>query len=858
MIQERIGRLVLGTASHRRLLRTSAWSIVLAASAAFVGWQATPEDAAALAGQSRAALAQIDGTMTVAGLEQPVDVIRDTWGVPHIYARTEHDLFFAQGYVAAQDRLWQLDLWRRSADGTLAEVVGPSAVRRDTFARLLRYRGDLDAEWASYGPGAKGIVEAFVDGVNAQISYVNGHPDKLPIEFRLLDARPKPWTPDVVISRMAGYLMARNVRSEIQRARLTTTAGAARVSEFMPVTPPTSITVPEGVDLSAIPSDVLDLASDASETIRFPGPLRGLADPPPAFGWIGPAALHAQDVWAEAGQTTGPDVGETWQDEAWRIGSNNWVIAGSLTDTGKPILANDPHRVIALPSLRYTVHLVGPGWNVIGAGEPALPGIAAGHNDRIAFGFTIVGIDQQDVYVERLDPSRPDHYVYKGVSEPMVVERTRIAVRGGDPKDVDLRFTKHGPVLYLDTDHQRAYVLRWVGTEPGTAGYLRSIALDRARNWTEFRGVVAGWKVPSENLMYADVDGNIGWIAAGLAPIRPNWNGLLPVPGDAGQFEWAGFLGIDDLPQAYNPVSGYIATANHNILPPGYTKVLGYEWGSPFRFNRITEVISRARTDGRKLTVADSERLQHDATSLVARAVCDGLRTAKAARGGVDTTSTPERTRAVAMLTAWDHVLGKDSAAAALFELWAPRLSGRLLALVPAADRPYVGASLPTDRLLRMVAGARTDPAVQDALLGDALDQAWQDATRAMGSNPSTWAWGRIHRAYWEHPLAGTAARRDVFNLPDVPRGGDANAPFATGTGSHQTHGASFREVIDLADWDRSMTINVPGASAQPGSRFYGNLLPIWAAEQYHPMPYSRAAVEANAAARLALVPARR
>jgi penicillin amidase len=823
------------------------------------------ENAADLSGRAKAALAQTAGTIGLAGLQQPVEVIRDRWGVPHIYARNVHDLFFAQGFVAAQDRLWQLDLWRRNAEGKLAEILGPTGVKRDTFARLLRYRGDMDAEWRSYGRDAKAIIEAFVEGVNAQVARATEVPGRLPIEFQLTGTRPEPWTPEVVIGRMAGYVMTRNARSEVQRARQVRQFGALRVTEMQPVDPPVAIAVPEGLDLDDITDAILDIASDASELVRFPDVLPAPVRLPERFGFGRAFDPAGNLVGDDTGHSPSADSRQTpaepdSRDETWRTGSNNWVVAGSRSSTGKPLLANDPHRVIALPSLRYTAHLNAPGWNVIGAGEPALPGIAAGHNDRVAFGFTIVGMDQQDLYVERLDPQNPDRYMYRGSSEPMTIEREQIKVRGEASRAVEMRFTRHGPVLHVDRARQRAYVLRWVGTEPGAAGYLRSLALDQARDWAGFLDAVSGWKVPSENIIYADVDGNIGWVAAGLAPVRPNWNGLLPVPGHEGRFEWSGFLPLSDLPQAYNPAKGYIATANHNILPPGYSKMLGYEWGAPHRFNRIVEVLEE-KVDGgsRRFTVSDFERLQHDALSVVARAICGALSAAEDARrrAGAEP-EPPTRARAVEMLTRWDSVVARDSAVAALYELWLPRLSRAAVeALVPAADRPMVGASLSTERLLQAIRPAATDPAVQALLIGPSLDAAWAEAVRTMGAEPSEWSWGRIHRSYWEHPLSFTRARREVFNLRDVPRGGDATTPFATGGGGRQTSGASFREVIDVADWDRSTAINVPGMSGQPGSPFYGNLLTLWADERYHPLAFSRAAVEEADSQRLELRPLR-
>ena len=556
---------------------------------------AAPGEVGRLRARAAAALSQTAGEVRLPGLQQPVEVIRDRWGVPHIYARTVHDLFFAQGFVAAQDRLWQLDLWRRMSEGKLAEVVGPTAVNRDILSRLLRYRGDPEAEWRAYRPDARAIVEAFVAGVNAQIAIATSSPERLPIEFQLIGARPQPWTPEVVIGRMAGYVMTRNARTEVQRARQAAAEGLERLRETASLDPPTVLTVPDGLDLTDVTDQVMALTSGVSERVTFPGVAR---------------------------QGRG---GLTFDVPHEEIGSNDWVVSGRHSATGKPLLANDPHRSLMLPSLRYTVHLNGPGWNVIGAGEPALPGVAAGHNERVAFGFTIVGIDQQDLYVERLDPANPDRYLYRGVSEPMRVERETIAVKGEAPRAVTLRFTRHGPVLHVDQARGRAFALRWVGAEPGGAGYLRCLAVDTVSDWSGFREAVSGWKVPSENLVYADVDGNIGWVAAGLAPNRPGWNGLLPVPGHEGKYEWDGFIPLSELPQLFNPKSGFIATANHNILPVGYTRSLGFEFGAPFRFWRILDVLGNGVAAGRRFTVSDFERLQHDERSVVAAAVVTAL-----------------------------------------------------------------------------------------------------------------------------------------------------------------------------------------------------------------------------------------
>lgn len=791
-----------------------------------------------------AAVSPLSGEIDVAGPSAPVEVIRDRWGVPHIYATTLDDLFFAQGFVAAQDRLWQLDLWRRTAMGELSEVFGPELVGRDTFARLLRYRGDMDAEWRAYAPEARRIVEAFVSGINAQIDYVTAHPETLPIEFTLMGSLPEKWTPEVVISRVAGYIMTRNARLEVQRALLTARVGPARAAALLPPDPAVPLTVPDGLDLRDITAEVLAIAEGTGDGLRFLFGQReagrgAFAGPSPWPALAGqPHANPADALWAA--------IERSRQDLA-TIGSNNWVVAPARSESGAPLLANDPHRTIQVPSLRYTVHLNGPGWNVIGAGEPALPGVAAGHNDRIAFGFTIVGIDQQDLYVERIDPADASRVLAPGGSEPLRVERAVIEVKGEAPRQVDLRFTRHGPVLHVDAARQRAYALRWVGTEPGTAGYLSSLSLNTARNWDEFTAATARWAVPSENLVYADVDGNIGWVVAGLAPVRPGWNGLLPVPGHEGKYEWAGFVPAAELPRSFNPPAGVIATANHNILPPGYATPLGYDWSPRHRYERIVEALATTP----KWSVAGFEALQHDELSVPARTIVEALRVAVASRK----VTGRDRAFAIKMLTTWDGVLGAQSPPAALYELWLPHLQRELAAVAYAkADRPHAPERLPLEALVERM--KRPTPADLDALVGPALDQAMADARERMGPSPGEWAWGRIHRAVFEHPLAVTEEQRTVMDLGSVPRGGDQTTINNTGNGPRQVHGASYRQVIDVGHWDRSTMTNVPGQSAQPGARHYGDLLPLWALGRHHPMAFSRAFVEQHAEARLVLRPA--
>ena len=754
------------------------------------------EDQAALAEESRARLAQIEGSIVLEGLDQPVEVLRDKWGVAHIYAQSVADLFFTQGFVAAQDRLYQIEIWRRTGSGELAEVFGPSYVERDRIARLVRYRGDMQAEWESYSPDTRAIAEAFTSGVNAFVQHAAG---RLPIEFELLDFEPGEWKPEDTLLRIAGLLMTRNARQEVARAEMIQKLGLEATMKYIPTDPHRELKPDPEVDLSGIDPSVLDGYRNA---VSIP-------------------TLYGED------------------------GSNNWVVDGTLSSTGKPLLASDPHRPVILPSLRYMVHLVGPGWNVIGSGEPALPGVAIGHNERVGWGFTIVQYDQVDLFIEKTDPEDPNRYLYRGDWLDMNIEREEIRVKGqSEPAEVELKFTRHGPVIWEDEASQRAVALRWSGAEPGTAGYLGSLAIDRVENWDDFVEAMARWKLPSENIVYADVDGDIGWIPAGLMPIRKNWSGLLPVPGHTGKYEWSGSRTIDELPRIHNPGQHYVATANHNIRPENYPHDLGFDWSAPYRFRRVDKVLS----EGKKFTIEDFQRLQHDEVSIPGRQLLELFK--QTPRGG-----SVRVQQARMLLEAWDGVLGKDSAGAALFEVWFKELAPRFVASqIAEPQRQLVERNLQLPVLIRLLKGL---PEVdRNSILADSFDTAVAEAGRLLGGDMSSWKWGTLHTITFQHPLADSPAREALFNLGPVERGGDGNTPNATrGPGFTQSNGASYRHILDLADWDRSVFTSTPGQSGQPGSPHYDDLLPLWAKHEYAPMVFTREAVEENTANTLRLEP---
>lgn len=762
--------------------------------------QETPDR---LVQRAREVLAPLDGELGFAGLKEPVEVLRDRWGVAHIYARNADDLFFAQGVVVAQDRLFQIDWWRRVATGETAEVLGPSALEADRFARLIRYRGDMEREWTSYAPDTRAIAVAFTQGINAWIDRVR---TRLPIEFQLAGYEPKRWQPEDILGRMSGIIMSRNIEQEIARAQLVASVGLKRAEQLAPTDPPVAWEPAPGLD----------------------------------FAGIAPA-IYAGYKAATKSPAFTPSKTE----------SNNWVVDGSRSASGKPLLASDPHRTIALPSLRYLVHLNAPGWNVIGAGEPALPGVAIGHNERIAWGFTIVGTDQADLVIEQTAFDDPKRYRTESGWQPMKVVHESVPVKGQrDPARLELRYTRNGPVLHQDEKRHRAYVLRWAGSEPGGAAYLPSLSVARAQNRQQFLEALERWKLPCLNFVYADVEGQIGWVAAAATPVRRKGHGLLPVPGWTEEYGWERYRKVAELPQSFDPPQHWLGTANHNILPAGYDREVAYEWAPPHRYRRIHEVL-----DGdRKFTRDDFERLQYDSVSLPGRALARLL--------GAATTIPATLAPYAKLLAGWDGDLTRDSRAGPLYAVWLQELTkdfslraGKEIA-EPLRTLNHVGVVL--QALEHPAEPWFKDAEDRDRFLVTTFARAVERTSKLLGSDPTGWRWGKLHTATFHHPLskAGIAYAR-AFDRGPVERGGDANTPQNTRHDDSfaQIHGASYRHIFDLADWDRGVATSTPGQSGQPGSPHYDDLLPLWAEGRYFPLVYTRSGVEKEAAHRLRLRP---
>ncbi|RYC71816.1 penicillin acylase family protein [Spirosoma sordidisoli] len=760
-------------------------------------------------------------------VQLPVEVIKDRWGVNHIYARNEHDLFFAQGYLAAQDRLFQLEMWRRQATGTVAELLGPQEVKRDVGTRLFRYRtgganGTLDQELIHYHPRGPQIVRAFVEGINAYITEILKTPEKLPFEFRVLNTKPGFWTPEVVISRHQGLLG--NVRDELNYGRLVKLIGPEKLRSLQWFHPAASPAEPD-----------LALQVNGDELFQ---PILGLYE---AFRL--PLKFQGRATKADEDEAQTDAYFDT---EKQHVGSNNWVLAGNKSSSGYPMLANDPHRAQSTPSLRYWVHLHAPGWNVIGAGEPTLPGVSIGHNDYGAWGLTIFETDNEDLLVYETNPKNPNQYRYKGNWVPMTVRTETIPVKGGTPVRAELKYTRHGPVVFEDKAAHKAYAIRAGWLERGCAPYLASLRMNQARSWAEFRQACTYSRIPGENMIWAgrplagktaEPNGTIGWQAVGLSPIRKNFSGLVPVPGD-GRFEWGGYLPIQQLPNKLNPPEGYVVTANNNLTPVSFPNrnAIGWTWAAPSRAHRIEEVLG----DGKRQNLVDFMALQADYLSIPARTLVPLL---------THLASSENRTeQALSYLRKWDFRLNPESVAAAIYVAWEGELKKAVYeAQVPQNARTYL-RSLPSKRVIDALL---VPTPARDSLLLTSLDRAVADLTTRLGNDMDDWSYGQRKNKHITitHPLSDLVdkAMQKRINLGPVARGGYGETVNATANDLNQTHGASFRILVDTEDWDKTLGINSPGQSGDPESPHYGDLFPLWAENGYFPVFFSREKIQSVA-----------
>jgi len=736
---------------------------------------------------ARRSLPQISGELALPGLRAPVTVYRDKWGVPHIVAENEHDLYMAQGYVVAQDRLFQLDLTRRAAAGRLAEVIGPSQLETDKFFRALNLQRAAEASVQAYSPWATELLEAYATGVNAYIDEAIAQ-NRLPVEFTLLGYKPEPWKPvdSALIGKIMAYDLGGNFEAEVYRMQLRNTVGEELASQLFPAYPADGVTM-------------IRYRSDSA------------SDGPPSM----PGALAAGsnlDLSGLLALLRVPDEGR---------GSNNWVISGELTRSGKPLLANDPHLGARTPSIWYEQHLVIEGQiNAYGVMFPGAPGIVIGQNDRIAWGVTNTNPDVQDLYIERRNPDNPYQFEYMGRWEDAQVYRELIPVKGQDPVTFEVVVTRHGPIISEvvgDPENRPAEALALKWTAHMATPELEAVLLfPKARNWAEFRDALRSFHVPTQNFVFADVEGTIAYRTGGLVPIRRQGDGLLPVPGWTDEYEWTGFVPFDQMPEAVNPPEGYIVTANNKVIDDAYPYFLTYSWAQPYRAMRIVEMIEAARGD---LTADHMQAMQVDYTNLHARTLLPVLLPA------VEQASLDETARsALALLQNWDQVDSADQGAPLLFHLWWAELTRQLY-------QPLMGEALygrmadkgnVTDLALLAAAEGRPNGWIEAAgglerLAQESFRAAVNRAVELQGRDPSRWAWGRYHRLQPPHPVGSAAAPLGwLLNPTRYPIGGSGVTVGAMSFGADgmvRTF-APWRQVVDLADpTGNSRSIVTPGQS---------------------------------------------
>ena len=783
-------------------------------------------------------LVTADERLPLPGLQDDVEILTDRWGVDHIYAENEHDLFFAQGYAAARNRLFQFELWRRQATGTVAEILGRRELDRDIGTRLHLFRKDMSQELAHYHPRGELIINAYVDGINAYIEQTERDPDLLPMEFALLGIKPGKWTPAVVISRHQGLLS--NVTRELRLGQAVAAIGAEKVREldwFRPGDP--VLELDPAINGKLLTDDILHYYRAFRGSLQFePSDI--------VAAYRNDPASHERLAQATRQSISTGDGTEG-------AGSNNWVVSGRFTQSGYPYIVNDPHRSLNAPSLRYFVHLHAPGWNVIGGGEPALPGISIGHNEYGGWGLTVFGQDNEDLYVYDTNPSDPNQYRYLGGWEDMRIIEETIAIKGESPETIELKYTRHGPVLYQDRTNHKAYALRAAWMEIGNSPYLASLRMNQATTWEEFVEACSYSRIPAENMIWGDVNKNIGYQAVGISPIRPNWSGLVPVPGD-GRYEWEGYLPINALPSVKNPEKGYWATANNYMVPDDYPykTALHYTWGDEMRGLRVDELLS----SGRRFTIVDMMQFQHDELSIPARSMVPLLT-------HIELATTRDQKAAEALFD-WDFILDKSSIAAAIYVSFERRLLDNVKeVVVPEAARPYLRLNKKRviDWLVAPDGRFGDDPiAGRNEILRESLSEGVIELVERLGPDMAHWQYGqeKFKHVLIHHPLSPAVddETRAMLDVGPAPQGGYESTLNATRSGDNQSGGASFRVILDAANWDNSIATNTPGQSGDPTSPHYRDLFELWIDHQYFPLFYSRGKIVSVTENRLVLEPA--
>ena len=770
-------------------------------------------------------------SLDVYGLQNPVQIYRDANGIPHIYAESPQDMFFAQGYIHAQDRMWQMEFWRHIAQGRVSEIVGEPGIENDKFIRTSGWNRIAAANTAYYEqelPEAMSALEAYSAGVNAYL--VENHED-IAISQRILGLVGEPWQIEpwepmhsIGWGVVMGWDLGGNWDNELTRARLYALIGEEATNELIPGYPYDTrpVIAPMSDFLAAAPARAESAAAPAIDWTRVSTDIIG--EPPvSAFG-------------------TGP-----------HLGSNNWVVSGEHTASGLPLLANDPHLGIQIPSIWYQVGLHAPGWDVTGFSFAGIPGVIVGHNERIAWGVTNVGPDVQDLYIEKINPDNSNQYEYMGEWRDMNVIEEVIKVNGGEDVILNVRETIHGPIISdVLEDQPDALALRWTATS-GPSRILQSVlSINQAQNFEEFREALRYWEIPSQNFVYADVDGNIAYQTPSLIPIRRNGQGMVPVPGWTDEYEWDGYIPFEELPVMLNPERGFIVTANHAVVDEQYPYFIARDWASGDRGYRIEEMIAESIAAG-PVTADDFARMHSDSKSLRAETYVPLLAGLSSDDAGVQ--------QALEILRSWDFQERTDSVATSIFEIFYMQLANNVLADDVGAENVSDAHSaiyfhrLANDPAARWWDNTSTPQTeTREDILLKSLEDALSWLKANLGDDMGAWTWGKLHTATFSStPLgeSGIGPIEGIVNRGPFPVDGGSDLVNANNWSWNEPAAVrshpSMRLIVDLSDFDDSRWVIPTGQSGHPYHPNYDDQIDLWLSGEYLPMLSSRAAVEAAA-----------
>ena len=757
-------------------------------------------------------LPQLDGSISLPGLQSQVTVERDKWGIPHIRANSVEDLAEAQGFVTAEDRLWQMDLLRRAARGQLSEVLGPATIQIDKDFRVLNFSRAADVDVQMLTPGVRRVMEAYARGVN---HFIELRSNRLPIEFTLLNYEPKPWQPsDTLVLACYMYRTLTDTRQEeMRRAIVSAKVGPELAKDlFRADASMDHFVVGDSSNGKPGRAEAADPDND-DDSVDPENVLKAELAPKS----LAPAG-DAPDVTSLLAEEAVDWLSESQQQIRHSLGSNNWVVGGEHTATGKPLLANDMHLELTLAPIWYEVHLTAPGWNVKGFSLPGAPMVVVGHNDRIAWGFTNNGADVLDLYVETFNPANPDEYRVNGQWKKADVYDEVIKVKGQPDEHMRMVVTRHGPVV--KQEDEKGYAMRWTVLEPGALCNFYNW-LGKAQNWAEFRETMKGIWGPGQNVVYADVDGNIGYILGARVPMRKKGHGEVPVPGDTDDYEWIGYIPFEELPQAFNPESGLIITANARVVGPNYKPYITDHWEEPYRTARIYDLLH----DKQDLRPEDMLRIQADTYSYPHVFIAEQLVAASKIAPPKD-----ERTKQLIQRAKdWNGMADASSPVVSFLD--AAMSQTLLLILQPQLGDDTELYQWRKVAFLQRVLTERparwlpADYQSYDQLLSDASDQAVKKLQEKTGDkDPDDWPWKRFNYLDMLHPIGREGLLKKLLSITNQPQSGTEYSPRA----ASRHHGPSERFVANLADWDSSIMVITGGESGQPGSEHYRDQFPYW------------------------------